>query len=337
MSSAMIQNLQSYEQPSRSVLAAVKRKQLSVLIPYDGSDGAETAQDDLERAGLPQKFEALIAVTDVWLPSSPCEITRAVSARRLKLLTSGLSSYAPAMRDREEQRVLSREADDRIRSMFPSANVATVPMRESRSLTQAIVEKAKSYDADLIVLGSKASPSPDITDYAGPSLRVARAAHCSVRIARTVERIASFPIHMVIGLDDTKSMEGLVKVVSERVWPVGTKVDIVVTRYLRPRDPALESKTALALENMVGKFGAPGSKVSIVFEYGEPQDVLLEHAKKVSADCIFIDADILGHAQGNGDVWGLSKVAQSVALRAPCSVEIVRPGIVRHEYLKPAA
>lgn len=337
MSSAVIENRQSYEQPSRGVLEAVERKQLSVLIPYDGSDGAETALDDLERAGLPRKFEALIAVTEVWLPSSPHEISRAVSARRLKLLKSGLSSYAPAMRDREEQRVLSREADDRIRSMFPSANVATVAMRESGSLTNDIVEKAKSYDADLIVLGSKASPSPDITDYAGPSLHVARAAHCSVRFARTLERSARSHIHIVIGLDDTKSMDGLVTVMSERVWPDGTKVDIVVTGYLKPRDPALESMTKLALENMIGKFGAPGSRVSIVFKYGEPQDVLLEHAKEVSADCIFIDADILGDAQGNGDTRGLSKVAQSVALRAPCSVEIVRPRIVRNHSLKPAA
>ena len=60
-------------------------------------------------------------------------------------------------------------------------------------------------------------------------------------------------------------------------------------------------------------------------------------AKEVSADCIFIDPDILGHAQGNGDTRELSKIVQSVALGASCSVEIVQPRIVRHEYLKPAA
>lgn len=337
MSSAVIENRQSYEQPSRGVLTAVERKQLSVLIPYDGSDGAETALDDLERAGLPRKFEALIAVTEVWLPSSPHEISRAVSARRLKLLKSGLSSYVPAMRDLEEQRVLSREADDRIRSMFPSANVATEVMQESASLTNEIIEKAKSYGADLIVLGSKASPSPDITDYAGPALSVARAAHCSVRIARTSARKTDSPIHILIGLDETKSIEGIVKVVAERAWPVGTKVDIVVTGELKPRDPVRESLAALALEEKVAKLRATGSNVSIAFKYGEAEDVLLEHAKEVSADCIFIDADILGHAQGNGDARGLSKVAQSVALGAPCSVEIVRPRIVRNDSLKPAA
>src|ERR1051325_1735587 len=121
MSLAMIKNLQGYESSSRAALTVLQPKQLKVLIPYDGSDGAEAALRDLERAGLSQRFEALIAVTEVWLPSSPYEITRAVHARRLKLLTSGMSSFAPARRDCEEQRLLSREADGLVRSMFPSA------------------------------------------------------------------------------------------------------------------------------------------------------------------------------------------------------------------------
>lgn len=117
----MIKSLQGYEPSSRAASTVLQPKQLKVLIPYDGSDRAEAALQDLERAGLPATFEALIAVTEVWLPSSPYEITRAVDARRLKLLTSGMSSFAPAMRDCEEQRVLSLEADRRVRSMFPAA------------------------------------------------------------------------------------------------------------------------------------------------------------------------------------------------------------------------
>src|SRR6185369_11821289 len=142
MSLAMSKSLQVYEPSSRSALAVVQPRQLKVLIPYDGSDGAEAALRDLERAGLPQRFEALIAVTDVWLPSSPYEITRAVDARRLKLLTSGMSSFAPARRDCEEQRVLSREAVRRLRSMFPSANVTTEILEESTSIASDVVRLA---------------------------------------------------------------------------------------------------------------------------------------------------------------------------------------------------
>jgi len=332
--SVPMSKLQTYEESPQRVLAAVEPNRSKVLIPYDGSTGAETAIDDLKRAGLPQTFEALVAVTEVWLPSSPYEITRAVSARRMKLLTSGRSSFAPALRDCEEQRVLSREADDRIRSMFPSANVTTEAVQESASVTSEVVRKAKSYGAQLIVLGAQLSPSPDITDYAGPALSVARAAHCSARIARPSQKNVHAPIHIVIGLDETQSMEQVIDAVSERVWPIGTRVDVVVVGELRPRDPVRESERIRTLEELVSKLRAGGSTVSIALKYGEAQELLLQHAKDVSADCIFIEADIM--ARGPEKSRELSDVAQSVVLGAPCSVEIVRPRIETREHWKPA-
>src|ERR1043165_3651896 len=141
------------------------------------------------------------------------------------------------MRDSDEQRGLSRAAATRIRSMFPPANVTTEAIQESTSLMSDVGQKAKSYGAELIVLGAQLSPSPDITDYAGPALSVARAAHCSVRIARPSQRNGHSPIHIVIGLDGTQSMERVIEAVSERVWPVGTEVDVVVIGERRARDP----------------------------------------------------------------------------------------------------
>ena len=64
---------------------AAQEKRLRVLIPYDGSETAEATLNDLSEAALPPELDALITVTQVCLPSSPYEITRAVSARRLKL------------------------------------------------------------------------------------------------------------------------------------------------------------------------------------------------------------------------------------------------------------
>lgn len=338
MSLAMIKNLQGYESSSRAALTVLQPKQLKVLIPYDGSDGAEAALRDLERAGLPQRFEALIAVTEVWLPSSPYEITRAVNARRLKLLTSGMSSFAPAMRDCEEQRVLSREADRRVRSMFPSAKVTTEILEESTSIASDIVRVAKTYGVELIVVGSKDSPSPHIKDYAGTALRMARSADCSVRIARTSERMVDSPAQIMIAADETGSMERVVRVVSERVWPAGTTVNMVLIGEPGPRDPVRESQMVLALEGLASVLRGRRLKVSVAIRYGQrPEDLLLEHAKEISADCIFLEADMLAHRPGSGDSGVLSKVAQSVVLGAPCSVEVVRPRISAREDLDPAA
>ena len=68
--------------------------------------------------GLPPELDVLVTVTNVLLPLSPYDITRAVSARRMKVLTAGMSSFVPALSDYEEQRVLSLEAEKRIRAMF---------------------------------------------------------------------------------------------------------------------------------------------------------------------------------------------------------------------------
>ncbi len=108
MSSQIIRNEQSLVRSSRALpTSALKNGKLKVFIPYDGSESSDTALDNLKRAGLPQGLEALVAVTEVWLPLSAYEITQAVSARRMKLLASGISSFAPALREYEEQRVLS--------------------------------------------------------------------------------------------------------------------------------------------------------------------------------------------------------------------------------------
>ena len=77
--------------------AQAQDKSIKVLIPYDGSESGEMALDDLRRAGLPQALDTIVAVINVWLPLSPYEITRAVSARRMKVLIAGASSFAPAL------------------------------------------------------------------------------------------------------------------------------------------------------------------------------------------------------------------------------------------------
>ena len=54
----------------------IARRKLRVFITYDGSETAEATLTGLSRAGLSNEVEALVAVTDVWLPLSPREITR---------------------------------------------------------------------------------------------------------------------------------------------------------------------------------------------------------------------------------------------------------------------
>ena len=338
MSLQIAENKKSFAGSSQAMSAAPDQaKRIKVLFPYDGSETGERAFDDLRRAGLPQAIDAIVAVTNVWLPLSPYEITRAVSARRMKVLTAGASSFVPALRDHEEQRILSLEAERRISSVFPLGKVRAEAMQDTATVASEILRKAKEWGAELIVVGSNTSPSPNITDYAGPALKVAREATCSVRIARSSDRDDS-PIRIVIGADGSASSAHAVDAVADRVWPKGTEVRVVAVRKGGPRDPRKESATNLMLEQAAQRLRARELKVSTAIRDSKPQDALLHEARELAADCIFIDAHGFSHELGDSDDRrGLGTVAEALSLGAHCSVEVVRAKNLGHQNWKPAA
>lgn len=339
MSLQIGKNEQSFAKRSHATSDAEDQdKSIKVLIPYDGSQSAEMALDDLRRAGLPQALEAMVAVTNVWLPLSPYEITRTVSARRLKVLTAGVSSFAPALRDHEEQRVLSLEAEGRISSIFPSGTVRVEAMQDTATVANEILRKAKQWGAELIIVGSNISPSPHITDYGEPALKVAREAHCSVRIARAAGRKADSPIRIIIGVDGSPLAAHAVDEVTDRVWPPASEARLVAVRKAGPRDPRKDADTTVMLDQAAQTLRAKGLTVSISIRDGKPQDVLLHEACEFAADGIFIDSRGLSpELDQNYGQRGLSKAAEALALGAHCSVEIVRKKNFGGPDLKPAA
>jgi nucleotide-binding universal stress UspA family protein len=339
MSFQILKNEQRFEPLSPAVSSALgPNKHIKVLIPYDGSESGDAALDDLRRAGLPQALDTMVAVTNVWLPLSPYEITRAVSARRMMVLTAGISSFAPALKDYEEQRALSVAAESRIRSIFPSGKIMTEAMQDTAAVTNEILRKAKKWGAELIIVGSRTSPSPNLTDYAGPVLKVAQEAHCSVRIARPSPRKDDSPVRLIIGVERVDSVAQLVQSVAQRVWPPGSEAHLIAVRNVGPRDPKVESHLTTALEQSAEELGALGLQVSTAIREGQAQDVLLQEARERSVDCIFIDSDEMNHALGDRfDRRGLSKSAVALVLGANCSVEVVRPRYLMDRYLKPAA
>ena len=313
-------------------------KSIKVLIPYDGSESAEMALDDLRRAGLPQALDAIVAVTNVWLPLSPYEITRAVSARRMMVLTAGMSSFAPALRDYEEQRALSVAAEHRIRSIFPSGTITTEPMQDTATVANEILRTAKRGGAELIIVGSKTSPSPDITDYAGPALKVAKEAHCSVRIARPSNRKDDSLIRIILGVDGSDSAAQVVQSVAQRVWPHGSEAHLVAVRKVGPRNPRMATQIMPRLEHSAEQLRAVGLRVSTVIRDGQPQDVLLHEARELAADCIFIDQHGFQPALNGGfERRCLGRAAVALILGAHCSVEVVRPKSLIDQSSKPAA
>ena len=314
-------------------------KSIKVLIPYDGSESAEIALADLRRAGLPEALDTFVAVTTVWLPLSPYEITRAVSSRRMRVLTAGASSFAPALRDHEEQRVLSLEAERRISSIFPSGTVRTEAVQDTVTVSNELLRKAKQWGAELIIVGSNINPSPHITDYAGPALKVAREAHCSVRIARASDRKDESPLRIIVGLyGSAASAARVIDAVADRTWPPASEARLVAVRNNGPRDLGNDDEATVMLDQAAQKLRAKGLTVSIAVRDGKPQDVLLQEASEFAADCIFIDSRGMSCELDVGyDRRDLGKAAEAITLGAHCSVEVVRAKNFGESYLKPAA
>ena len=307
--------------------------QLKVLIPYDGSERSVSAFNDLKRAGLPANLHALVAVTNVWLPMSPYEITRAVTDRRMKTLRSGVSSFVPALRDYEEQRVLSFEVERHVRKMFPNASVKAEALPDVAFVTNDILQKAKKWPADLIIVGANASPSPQITDYAGPAIKVAKEAHCSVRIARASDHAIESPVRIIIGVDGSDRSKQVVRTVANRRWLPGSQVRLIAVRKSGPRHTDWE--TTLNLTHFTDALRAVGLEVSSAVVEGKPDNILLNEAAKFSPDSIFVQASGLGNQLN--DRAAFDDVTQAIAIGADCSVEIVRESYLGDIDMRPAA
>jgi hypothetical protein len=330
----MVAQVRKIERKSVTASDPAPRK-LRVLIPYDGSETAEATLTGLSNAGLPNEIEALVAVTDIWLPSSPREIRRTVDARRIKLLTSGLSSHVPALQDYEEQRVLSLEVERRLRSMFPAGRVKTESLADTSAVAETVLRKAKQWAAELIILGAKTGASSQITDYVGPALRVAQDAHCSVRIARPSAFKADSATKIIALVDESSSAHNVVKAVADRNWPVGTIAHLVMTRKAGPHRVTSEAEATEVLHRWADTLRAAGLKVSLAIENGEFSEALLEPSKQSSVDCVFVDSH---HDQEEVvEGRGLSEATKALILRAYCAVEVVRSSGSSDRYVKPAA
>jgi nucleotide-binding universal stress UspA family protein len=282
---------------------------MRILIAYDGSDSAEAALSDLPRAGLPDDCEAIVYLADVWLPASLSEFSRAVDARRQ--LAAGLSSFAPASRAVEEERALSRDAEGRFQSLFPTWGVSVEASRGQELPASELLRKAISWKADLIVIGSQRQSADAGAGLGSSFLKVVAEAACSVRVSRPAIVGGKTSVRLIVGVDGSPGSESAVNTIVSRRWPEGSECLVVA-----PSGSILPfvRETADALR-------ATGLKTSIRVRDGDAHRVLGEEAREWGADCIFVGPD--GHFTGM-EPRDSNNAVTSLAVSAPCSVEVAR-------------
>jgi nucleotide-binding universal stress UspA family protein len=262
----------------------------------------------------------LIAVSDVWLSESSEEFADAVAARRHAAAISGLSSHAPALKTWEEERVLSREARERIAFMFPLWSVRVETLPGLSLVSREILEKAERWNADVIVLGVQDIFAAETTGYGAGALRVVKDAGCNVFLARETRFGGSrannhtnenLPVRIIVALNGTDADADIVRSATRRKWATGSEARII-TIDAAMRSPMNEAQAADTLHSA-------GFDVSTMMPESDARSALVQASLGWSPHYIF----------AGGEPRDLSSETAEILRLTKCSVQLIRRAQVK--------
>jgi nucleotide-binding universal stress UspA family protein len=313
-----------------------------LLIGYDGSEHADAAIDDLPRAGLPEGIEAVVlTVADAFYPPAVDPKDWGSSPLDQKIRERAEEMRARAMKARNEAHSVARRGAARLQELFPSWAV-----RAETDINWpgwAIISKAEEWSADLLVLGSGKHSLIERIQHGSVLRKVLGACERSVRVGRRSPRYSEPSVRIIIGLDGSPDAEFAVDAVAQRVWPDGSAAHLItvldnrlsfltpslIPRLARWSSPADSADDQAWVDRMMKaaseKLQNAGLKISSEVLKGSPSQRLLDAAVDWQADCIFVGARGLSGIER----FLIGSVCSDVAMRANCSVEVVRPQLSR--------
>jgi nucleotide-binding universal stress UspA family protein len=293
---------------------------MNILIGYDGSVHADIALGDLKRAGLPADANAVVMTvveTSLLVP------------RTWAMVETGFGSEWTQLAKAAEE--CAEAARERLRRDFPRWDIQIeTPTGDAAAL---ILEKAASWPADLIVLGTHGRSGLARAVLGSVSLKVARSAACAVRIAR--QRMGDGPTRLVVAIDGSPESDAAIHEICRRSWLAGTEARIVAVHDVLV--PANSERIAIgdrlyhqinedehlrlrhASNEAARMIRQAGLIVMPVVEEGDPKHILLRDTKNWNADTLFMGARGLGRVES----LLLGSVSSACVTHAPCTVEIV--------------
>jgi nucleotide-binding universal stress UspA family protein len=313
-------------------------EKMKILIAYDGSDCANSALDDLRKAGLPPDAEALIlSVAEVWLPPPPPSSYEIVEAAREAQSPADLQkTYLQGSDAVRESRALAGQAKERLQNNFPGWQTGIEASYGSPAWE--LIKKADQWKPDLIVVGSHGRNALGRFVMGSVSQKVLTEARCSVRVARGRVEVEESHARIIVGVDGSPGSGAAVQAVAARKWPAGSEARVLIVE-----DPLVPTMIGHLIPN-VAKWIEEGNRgevewmqklaalateqlrsselsVSSVVLNGDPKRVLVEEAEKWGADSIFVGSTGFSN---RFERFMLGSVSAAVAARAHCSVEVVR-------------
>jgi nucleotide-binding universal stress UspA family protein len=311
---------------------------MKILVAYDGSDCAEAALDDLQRAGLPLEAEAqIISVAEVWLPPPPPSSYEIVErAKEVKVPADLKRVYSKGCAATKEALALAERASDRVKTNFPGWKVSADS--SCGSPAWEVVFRADQWKPDLVVVGSHGRTALGRFVLGSVSQRVLTEARCSVRIARGRVEEPDSPVRIIVGIDGSPGSEEAVRAVAARTWPPNSEVKLMVVDdplvpaivgdIIPPFAETIEESNAddrAWAEKMLAQSAAmlSGTEIKVTTEIrrGDPKKELPQAAEECGADCIFVGS---AGFSNRFERFVLGSISAAVAARAHCSVEVVR-------------
>ena len=312
---------------------------MKVLIAYDGSESAHTAIDGLRRAGLPSEADALVvSVAEVWLPMPEHEASlKDTFPTEIPGLDRARARAMERMKLAEEEAQIARE---RVSQIFPQWQLRHQVL--SGSPPHEILNLARQWESDLIVVGSHGRTALGRFVLGSVSQKVLTESQTSVRISRETPGTGGSAVRVVVGVDGSEGAKNALRMVAFRDWPPGSEVRVVVAqdplvtssayRLIPPVDQFIaevneaehgmaEKLAADAVKELSATLKDKSVTVSSVVVIGVPKQALVAHAEEFGADCIFTGATGLSNPI---ERFLVGSVSAAVAARAACSVEVVR-------------
>jgi nucleotide-binding universal stress UspA family protein len=314
-------------------------EKMKILVGYDGSDCAEAAFDDLQKAGLPPIAEALVmSVTEVWLPAPPPSSYEVVAhAGSVHIPADFPRVYYQDSPAALAAKTLAERGAARLRATFPGWDVKAEASVGSAG--KELIRKADEWHPHLIVVGSHGRSMLGRLVLGSVSQGVLTYARSSVRVARGRVDEPNTPVRIIIGVDGSPASAAAVREVAARSWPPMSEVRVIAVND--PLTPTLVGSLIPPVGKMVDEcnqadrewlrkildnssqdLASSGLTVSTETLEGNPKHELVEAAETWGADCIFVGA--IGFTNPL-ERLALGSVSASVAARAHCSVEVVRP------------
>lgn len=211
---------------------------------------------------------------------------------------------------------------------------------------KAIVTEAEVWDADFIFLGSRGVGPVERFLLGSTVTATLHHAPCAVEIVRHPWRDpTSHPYgarRILMATDGSPCSEKAVESVATRPWPAGTEFRIIsvplfatpqietgyldVDAWAEIRQEAVDEANR-AVEAALARLKRSGLAVDAVVPSGleGPKASILDEADRWQADLIVAGS----HGRGRLDRFLLGSISESLALYAPCSVEVFREKQVR--------